>query len=216
MTILELDVTNGKSVREAVIAVEKHPLVVEKRRRRMMRLYGKNNKRSDGDKEEEKQEATESAEGQVFALGGLDILINNAGMLSFMPLLDIDFVDDEDGSGSDGGEGERIARRVFEVNFWGALRVIRGFRGLLVKDFPMGGGRGRGGDGEEDDGGRKAMVVNISSMAGEVGVPWMGEFKFVSFCHIIGLKGVEGKTKMMCRYHQIEEKSLRLKTSKRH
>ena len=192
MTILELDVTSGKSVREAVNTVESHPLVVEKRRRRMMRLCSIKREGGDGDKENEKDENFETAEGRGLALGGLDILINNAGMLSFMPLLDINFGDNEDGGCSD-GEEERTARRVFEVNFWGALRVIRGFRGLLAKDFPAGGGRGSGEDGEDDDG-RKAMVVNISSMAGEVGVPWMGE-SLLSFSpyHLSAMAGVEGR-----------------------
>ena len=214
MTVLELDVTSGKSVREAVRDVERHPLVVEKRRRRMMMLCGKEREESDGDKEEEKHKTTKGAEGRGLALGGLDILINNAGMLSFMPLLDINFGDNEHGSCSDGGE-ERIARKVFEVNFWGALRVIRGFRGLLVKDFPpAGGGKGKDGDGEDNDE-RKVMVVNVSSMAGEVGVPWMGELDLVSFYRILGLKGVEGGRRKFYRYHQ-KEKSLPSKSSKSH
>ena len=76
--------------------------------------------------------------------GGLDCLVNNAGCLYVMPLLDTD---------------EGVARGMFEVNFWGVLGVVRACGGVLV----------RGGGG---------VVVNVSSVAGGGGMPWMGEWLF--------------------------------------
>ncbi|KAL8692667.1 MAG: hypothetical protein Q9218_002367 [Villophora microphyllina] len=69
--------------------------------------------------------------------GALDCLVNNAGFLYVMPGVDIDL--DE-------------AKRVFDVNLWGALAMIKAFAPLLI--------RARG------------SVVNISSVLGCIGLPW--------------------------------------------
>ena len=55
---------------------------------------------------------------EVEAKGGLDILINNAGAIYHMPILDIDLA---------------RARQLFEVNVWGVVAVTQAFAGLLVK-----------------------------------------------------------------------------------
>lgn len=53
-----------------------------------------------------------------FPSGGLDVLINNAGVGYATPLLDADL---------------DIGRRMFETNFWGLLAVTQQFAGLLEK-----------------------------------------------------------------------------------
>lgn len=63
--------------------------------------------------------------------GTLSYLINNAGSGLVSPFLDTDLED---------------ARRLFEVNFWGCLMCVQGFKEPLVK--------GRG------------TIVNVSSIAG--------------------------------------------------
>lgn len=70
--------------------------------------------------------------------GKLDILINNAGRNHFMPVLDID-IDD--------------AKKIYETNFWGPLRMMKSFAPLLIE--------------------AKGMLVNTTSIAGYVNVPWM-------------------------------------------
>ncbi|PVI02482.1 NAD(P)-binding protein [Periconia macrospinosa] len=50
--------------------------------------------------------------------GGLDYVVNNAGMGYDMPVLDIDV---------------EQAKKVYETNFWGVVRVVQGFAGLVVK-----------------------------------------------------------------------------------
>lgn len=77
---------------------------------------------------------------------GLDILVNNSGVMSTMPLVDSDI--------DEGGEG----RKVFEVNFWGTLGMVKGFVPQLIE--------------------RKGMVVNVSSVGGIVNTPWIGELHF--------------------------------------
>lgn len=49
--------------------------------------------------------------------GGLDILINNAGVGYTMPLMDVDI--DQ-------------ARKLYETNVWGVLRTIQGFQDFLM------------------------------------------------------------------------------------
>lgn len=49
--------------------------------------------------------------------GKLDVLINNAGQVSTMPVLDVDI--DE-------------AKQQFEVNYWGTLRMVQAFGDMLI------------------------------------------------------------------------------------
>ncbi|KAJ8063637.1 hypothetical protein OCU04_007505 [Sclerotinia nivalis] len=67
---------------------------------------------------------------------GIDILVNNSGVVFTMPLVDTSF---EEG------------KKLFDVNFWGALAVIKGFTAQLVE--------GRG------------MVVHVSSVGSLVKSP---------------------------------------------
>ena len=69
----------------------------------------------------------------------LDVLINNSGRNHFSPVLDIDLQE---------------ARRIFDVNFWGALSVIQAFSPLVVK--------------------ARGTIVSVTSAAGHVNVPYMG------------------------------------------
>jgi len=71
--------------------------------------------------------------------GRLDVLINNAGQTFSAPLLDSDL---------DAG------RKLFEVNFWGAIAMVQAFAPMLVK--------------------AKGVVVNISSMGAIVNYPYIG------------------------------------------
>ncbi len=70
--------------------------------------------------------------------GHLHCLVNNAGCLYVMPVLDIDMTE---------------AKRVFDVNLWGAMAMIKAFGPFLAAS--------------------KGSIVNISSMSACVGVPWM-------------------------------------------
>lgn len=72
--------------------------------------------------------------------GKLDIVVNNAGRNYFMPVLDTDI---------------DAAKKIFDTNFWGALRVMKVFAPLLVKS--------------------QGVLVNIASISGHVNVPWMGK-----------------------------------------
>ncbi|TLS30007.1 hypothetical protein PpBr36_02676 [Pyricularia pennisetigena] len=49
---------------------------------------------------------------------GLDVLVNNAGAVQTMPLLDVDLAK---------------ARQLYDVNVWGLLAVAQGFADLLIK-----------------------------------------------------------------------------------
>jgi NAD(P)-dependent dehydrogenase (short-subunit alcohol dehydrogenase family) len=71
---------------------------------------------------------------------GLDVLINNAAIGYTMPLLDIDL---------------NHAHQVYETNVWGVLRVIQGFKDLLIKSH--------------------GKIVNVSSVGGAVHTPWIGK-----------------------------------------
>lgn len=77
---------------------------------------------------------------------GLDVLVNNAGMGEVRPILDWDV-------------GE--AQGLFDTNFWGVVRTVQAFAGLLVE--------------------RRGRVVNVSSVGGVVNVPWHGLFFPSSF-----------------------------------
>ncbi|CAI6279555.1 unnamed protein product [Periconia digitata] len=83
-----LDVTSTVSVQACVEAVEKHIL------------------------------STSKEHGNENGSGGLDYVINNAGMGYDMPVLDIDIEE---------------AKKVYETNVWGVLRVVQGVSGMLVK-----------------------------------------------------------------------------------
>ena len=69
----------------------------------------------------------------------LDCLVNNAGFIYTSPLVDVDM---------------ETARRVFEVNFWGVLSMIKVFMPLLKN--------------------ARGTVVNISSVGAIVHTPYLG------------------------------------------
>ena len=71
---------------------------------------------------------------------GLDVLVNNAGSGYTMPLLDVDL---------------EVAKKVYDTNVWGVLRVVQAFAELLVK--------------------RRGRVVNVSSLGGVMHTPWIGK-----------------------------------------
>jgi len=73
--------------------------------------------------------------------GGLDVLVNNAGMGELRPILDWEVSE---------------AQRVFDTNFWGVVRMVQAFSGMLVE--------------------KRGRVVNVSSVGGVVNVPWHGLF----------------------------------------
>ena len=77
---------------------------------------------------------------------GLDVLVNNAGSGYTMPLLDVDL---------------EVAKKVYDTNLWGVLRVIKAFAELLVK--------------------RRGRVFNVSSVGGEMHTPWIGKNLTESF-----------------------------------
>lgn len=78
--------------------------------------------------------------------GSLDVLVNNAGQQYIMPALDVDI---------------DTAKNLFEVNYWGALRMVQAFSGMLIK--------------------AKGCVVNIGSGAGVVNIPFQSK-QTVSEC----------------------------------
>ncbi|ESZ94015.1 oxidoreductase, short-chain dehydrogenase/reductase family [Sclerotinia borealis F-4128] len=70
---------------------------------------------------------------------GLDVLMNSCRVEFVMPLLDYDV---------------REGKRLFDINVWGTLAMIKAFTPQLV--------------------GNKGMVVNMSSIAGFIHSPWLG------------------------------------------
>lgn len=70
--------------------------------------------------------------------GHLDCLVNNAGCYFTMPALDVDITE---------------ARKVFDVNFWGVIEMIKACAPLLMAS--------------------KGSIVNISSVAGYISTPWI-------------------------------------------
>ena len=72
--------------------------------------------------------------------GTLDYLVNNAGSSYVMPTLDVDMEE---------------AKRMFDVNFWGIVRVTKAFGPLVVK--------------------ANGSIVNICSISGYINAPWMSE-----------------------------------------
>ncbi|KAL1608425.1 hypothetical protein SLS60_003367 [Paraconiothyrium brasiliense] len=73
--------------------------------------------------------------------GKLDVLINNAGVQYVMPALDLDI---------------EKARDVFEANYWGSLRMIQAFKGMLVK--------------------AEGTIVNVGSGAGIFYMPFQSQY----------------------------------------
>jgi NAD(P)-dependent dehydrogenase (short-subunit alcohol dehydrogenase family) len=71
--------------------------------------------------------------------GTLDYLVNNAGDGYIIPVLDCDQVH---------------GRQIFEVNFWGPLRMIQEFSPLLIA--------------------ARGTIVNINSVASETLPLWLG------------------------------------------
>lgn len=80
------------------------------------------------------------------AVPSLDLLINNAGVLTCSPFLDSDSLDG--------------ARQEMEVNYWGTLNVLRAFQGQLRKA-----GRERG-----------ATVMNVMSSLALITYPFCGSY----------------------------------------
>lgn len=70
----------------------------------------------------------------------LDVLVNNAGQQYIMPGLDVDI---------------DAAKNLFEVNYWGPLRMIQAFSSMLIKSH--------------------GCVVNIGSGAGVVSIPFQSK-----------------------------------------
>ncbi|KAL1648998.1 hypothetical protein SLS61_006520 [Didymella pomorum] len=85
--------------------------------------------------------AAVAAEVKDLTGGSLDFLVNNAGQQYIMPALDVDI---------DAG------KNLFEVNYWGALRMVQAFSGMLIK--------------------AKGCVVNIGSGAGVVNIPFQSQY----------------------------------------
>lgn len=79
--------------------------------------------------------------------GGVDILINNAGAGLFAPIA--------------GGNPENM-RRLFEVNFWGAINCIQ-----AAVPYMQSQGRGH--------------IVNVASVAAKVAAPYMGMYSATKF-----------------------------------
>lgn len=79
--------------------------------------------------------------------GGVDILINNAGAGLFAPIA--------------GGNPENM-RRLFEVNFWGAINCIQ-----AAVPYMQAQGRGH--------------IVNVASIAAKVAAPYMGMYSATKF-----------------------------------
>jgi 1-acylglycerone phosphate reductase len=77
--------------------------------------------------------------------GTLDYLVNNAGAGLVSPFLDTDL---------------SAARALFDVNFWGVLNCIQGFKTLLVEG--------------------KGCIVNVASIAGVVPNPYESMYSFPS------------------------------------
>lgn len=83
--------------------------------------------------------------GVVARFGGLDVLVNGAGVCSF---------------GEFRTSSEEIGRRVLEVNFFAPVELIRLCQPHLTRSF---------------EGGYRPAVVNIASICGRWGIPSMSE-----------------------------------------
>lgn len=76
--------------------------------------------------------------------GMLDYLVNNAGGQVVMPVLDLDM---------------KVARKMYEVNFWGILSVIKTFAPLVMK--------------------AKGTIANLSSIGASLYMPYLGKYSCV-------------------------------------
>jgi 1-acylglycerone phosphate reductase len=72
--------------------------------------------------------------------GSLDVLVNNAGQQLIMPALDVDI---------------DAAKGLFEVNYWGPLRMVQAFSDMLIT--------------------ARGCVVNIGSGAGIAHIPFQSK-----------------------------------------
>ncbi len=78
--------------------------------------------------------------------GRLDYLFNNSGQQYFMPALDIDI---------------ETGKRMFDVNFWGVLRMVQAFSPLLME--------------------AKGTIVNVGSVAGLINGPFFSSLPVPSW-----------------------------------
>jgi 1-acylglycerone phosphate reductase len=72
--------------------------------------------------------------------GKLDVLVNNAGVQYVMPILDDDI---------------EIAKALFDVNYWGTVRVTKAFSDMVIA--------------------AKGTIVNVGSGAGLLAIPFQGK-----------------------------------------
>jgi len=79
--------------------------------------------------------------------GTLDVLVNNAGVESNSPLLDTDIAE---------------AKRLYDVNVWGALAMVQAFAPLLIE--------------------AKGVIFNQSSIDGVLNMAWAGKFLLHNTC----------------------------------
>lgn len=87
-------------------------------------------------------DAAVAAVSEYTASGGtLDYLVNNAGCQIVMPVLDLDIA---------------VARRMYEVNFWGMVSVIKSFAPLVIA--------------------AQGTIANLSSIGASLYMPYLGEF----------------------------------------
>lgn len=75
--------------------------------------------------------------------GKLDYLVNNSGQSCVRPALDTDL---------------EQAKKLFDVNFWGAVDMIHAFAALVIAS--------------------RGTIVNVGSIASVLNVPWGCKFKF--------------------------------------
>lgn len=84
-----------------------------------------------------------AVEAVTTATGGkLDYLVNNSGQACVRPALDTDL---------------EHAKKLFDVNFWGAVNTIHAFSPLVIAS--------------------KGTIVNVGSIASVLYVPWGGKFQ---------------------------------------
>lgn len=79
--------------------------------------------------------------------GTLDVLVNNAGVEFNSPLLDTDIA---------------AAKRLYDVNVWGALAMVQAFAPLLIE--------------------AKGVIFNQSSIDGVLNMVWAGKFLLRNIC----------------------------------
>ncbi|KAJ6437643.1 oxidoreductase, short-chain dehydrogenase/reductase family [Purpureocillium lavendulum] len=72
---------------------------------------------------------------------GLDVLVNNAGVGYTVPVLDLDV---------------EKAKRLYEVNVWGPVRMIQAFSDLIIAS--------------------QGRIVNVSSVGAVINTPWIAPY----------------------------------------